>query len=54
VLSCDDNKKHQGITCYAMVDGDNVDDYRLALTNHSIVEFIEENIVSDDVGFFGE
>lgn len=54
VLSCDDNKKYQGITCYAMVDGDNVDDYRLALTNHSIVEFIEENIVSDDVGFFGE
>ena len=54
VLSCDDNKKHQGITCYAMVDGDNVDDYRLALTDHSIVTFIEENIVSDDVGFFGE
>lgn len=54
VLSCNDNKKHQGVTCYAMVDGDNVDDYRLALTEHSIVGFIEENIVSDDVGFFGE
>lgn len=54
VLSCNDNKKHQGVTCYAMVDGDNVDDYRLALTNHSLVEFMEQNIVSDDVGYFGE
>ena len=54
VLSCNDNKKHQGITCYAMVNGDSVDDYRLALTDHSLVEFMEENVVSSDVGFFGE
>lgn len=54
VMSCINDEQHQGVSCFAVLDGENIEAYKMSVSDLPINELLRQRLHNGNLSYFGD
>jgi hypothetical protein len=54
VMSCINDEEHQGMSCFAVLDGENIEAYKMSVSDLPINELLRQRLHNGKLSYFGD